>query len=135
MMRPLLLILLWFLPSAARETVNRLEFSIIANGWTIFAKVDHTVHAARQGVEIPARTTIAFAYMRIWLTPLIENPTVAMEMPTTVLVWEDGEGVWVTRNTTRYNQRQLARHEAKVQAGLQIERDELLAKLIDNAAR
>jgi uncharacterized protein (DUF302 family) len=150
MMRPPLLILMWLLPSgalahdelitiqsalSARETVQRLELAITGNGWSILAKVDHAFHAAQYGVKIPARTTIALAYMPIWLTPLIENPTVAMEMPTTVLVWEDGDGVWVTRNTARYNQRQLSRHEAKVQAGLQSERDNMLAAIINSVAR
>jgi hypothetical protein len=85
MMRPLLLILLWLLPSSAlandelitipsahsaRVTVQRLELAIITNGWTILANVDHAFHAAQYGVKIPARTTIAFAFM----TPLDKAP-------------------------------------------------------------
>jgi hypothetical protein len=32
----------------------------------------------------------------------IENPTVAIEVPIPVLVWEDRDGIWVTRNTAQY---------------------------------
>jgi uncharacterized protein (DUF302 family) len=143
--------LLWLLPSgalandelitipsahSARVTVQRLELAIITNGWTILANVDHAFHAAQYGVKIPARTTIAFAFMTRWTKHLIENPTVAIEMPITVLVWEDGEGVWVTRNTIRYYHRQiLGRHEAKVLPGPDKARDDLLAAIIDNATR
>jgi uncharacterized protein (DUF302 family) len=151
MMRLLLLVLLlWLLPSAAlpndelitipsahsaRETVRRLELTIIANGWIMLATVDHAFHAAQYGVKIPARTTVAFAFMPSWTKHLVENPTVAIEMPITVLVWEDGEGVWVTRNTTQYYRRQLSRHEARGLAGPEKERDELLAAIIDNVTR
>ena len=149
-MRHLLLMLLLLLPSAARAeddelitiqsaysapvTVQRLEKAIYANGWTILAKVDHAFYARAFGVKIPVRTTIAFAFMSSWTRHIIETPTVAIEMPITVLVWEDGEGVWVTRNTLQYYHRRiLRRHEAK-----EVEdkaRDNLLASVIDAATR
>ena len=128
MMRPLLLILLWLLPSGALAndelitvrsahpasvTIQRLQEAIVANRWTILATIDHAAHAASYGVKIPARTTIAFAYMGSWLGPVIERPTVAIEVPYRVLVWEDQEGVWVTRNTLSYLQKTLASHKAK----------------------
>ena len=129
MMRPLLLILLWLLPSSAQAndelitvrsahsasvTIQRLHIAIILNEWPIFATIDHAAHAAKHGVKIPARTTIAFGYMERWLGPVIESPTLAIEVPYRVLVWEDHEGVWITRDTMRYVQKVLLRHEAKV---------------------
>jgi len=67
---------------------------------------------------------------------LIESPTVAIEVPDRVLVWEDSEGVWVTRNTSRFYRRQiLGRQEAKGNdLGLKLE-EEKLAAMIDNATR
>jgi uncharacterized protein (DUF302 family) len=150
MMRPLLLILLWLLPSSAQAndelitvrsahsasvTIQRLQEAIVANGCTIFATIDHAAHADKYGVKIPARTTIAFAYMERWLGPVIERPTVAIEVPDRVLVWEDHEGAWVTRNTLHYLQNMLARHEAKVPEGVLREQDEKIAAMIDNVTR
>ena len=128
-MRPLLLILLWLLPSGALAndhlvttqsahsgpvTVQRIQEALTAKGWTVLATIDHAAHAAQWGVRIPFRTTIDFAYLPAWTRLLIENPTVAIEVPIPVLVWEDRDGVWVTRNTAQYYLRRiLPRHEAK----------------------
>ena len=149
-MRPLLLALLLLLPSAAvaddelitvqsahsaSVTIQRLHIAIILNEGTIFATIDHAAHAANYGVKIPARTTIAFGYMERWLIPIIERPTVAIEVPYRVLVWEDHEGVWITRDTLRYMQKILRRHEAKVAEGDLRVREAKIAAMIDNLTR
>ena len=126
-MRPLLLILLWLLPFSAQAddglvttqsahsgpvTVQRIQEALTAKGWTILARIDHSAHAAQWGVRIPFRTTIDFAYLPSWTRLLIESPTVAIEVPIPVLVWEDRDGVWVTRNTAQYYLRRiLPRHD------------------------
>jgi uncharacterized protein (DUF302 family) len=151
LLRTLSLILLWLLPSgalandelitlqsahSAAVTVQRLKEAITANGWTILATVDHAAHAAEFGVKIPARTTIAFAYMPGWTRHLIEKPTVAIEVPNRVLVWEDHEGVWITRNTARYFMRNImGRHEARASEGPVRVRDDLLTAIIDHVTR
>jgi uncharacterized protein (DUF302 family) len=106
-MRPLLLALLLLLPSAALAddelitiqsthsapaTVQRLKEAITANGWTILSAVDHAALSAEFGVKISARTTIAFAFMGGWVRQMIESPTIALEVPMRVPVWEDKEG-------------------------------------------
>lgn len=79
MLSPILLMLLWLLPSSvlandklitvrsahsATVTIQRLQEGIAANSrFTILATIDHAAHAASYGVKIPARTTIAIAYM------------------------------------------------------------------------
>ena len=144
------LILLWLLPFSAQAndelitvrsahsasvTIQRLHIAIILNEWTIFATIDHAAHAANFGVKIPARTTIAFGYMERWLIPVIERPTVAIEVPYRVLVWEDNEGVWITRDTLRYVQKVLRRHEAKIAEGDLRLREAKIATMIDNVTR
>ena len=67
-MRPLLLVLLWFLPSAAIAddelisiqsahsapvTIQRLQDAITTNGWTILSTIDHAALSAEFGVRIP----------------------------------------------------------------------------------
>jgi len=150
-MRPLLLVLLWLLPPVALAddglitipsahsgpvTVQRLQEAIAANGFTILATIDCSARAAEFGVKIPARTTIAFAWMPGWTLPVIEKPTSAIEMPFRVLVWQDGEGVWVTRDTAQYFMRYIARrHEVHVNESLLREQDAKIEALIDNATR
>ena len=150
-MRPLLLALLLLLPSVALAdnelitiqsahsapvTVQRLQEAIAANGWAILGTVDHAARAAEFGVKIPARTTIAFALMRGLVRHLIENPTIALEVPFRVLVWEDQEGVWVTRDTARHFLRNIAgRHEAKANKGGTAVIDEQIAAMIDKVTR
>ena len=150
-MRLLLLILLWLPPSGAMandelitvqsahsapETARRLALAITANGWTILGTVDHAFHVAQYGVKIQARTTISFAFMASWTQHLIENPTIAIEVPHRLLVWEDHEGVWVTRNTARYYLRNiLRRHEAKGLEGPIMMYDDRLSAMIDNVTR
>jgi uncharacterized protein (DUF302 family) len=150
LLRTLSLISLWLLPFSAHAndelitvrsahsasvTIQRLHIAIILNEWTIFATIDHAAHAANFGVKIPARTTIAFGYMERWLTPVIERPTVAIEVPYRVLVWEDNEGVWITRDTLRYVQKVLRRHEAKIAEGDLRLREAKIAAMIDNVTR
>jgi uncharacterized protein (DUF302 family) len=150
-MRPLLLALLLLLPSAALAddelitiksahsapvTVQRLQEAIAANGWAILGTVDHAARAAEFGVKIPARTTISFALMARWVRLLIENPTIALEVHMRVLVWEDQEGVWVTRDTERHFLRNIVgRHEAKANKGPTGIMHEKIAAMIDNVTR
>lgn len=150
-MRPLLLILLWLLPSAALAndelitvqsahsapaTVQRLQEAITANGWTILSTVDHAALSAEFGVKIPARTTIAFASMGGWVKQMIEAPTIALEVPMRVLVWEDKEGVWVTTDTERYYLRNIAgRHEYKANKGGVRTINEQIAAMIEKVTR
>jgi uncharacterized protein (DUF302 family) len=150
-MRTLSLILLWLLPSAALAndelitvksahsapvTVQRLQQAFTANGWTILGTIDYTAHAAEFGVKIPARTMIAFANISGWIRFILDQPTVAIEVPTRVLVWEDDEGVWVTRDTPWYFLRHITPlYELKPrEGGIRVMNDRIAAT-IDEVTR
>ena len=151
-MRHLLLMLLLLLPSAVRAqgdelitirsaysasvTVQRLKEAIVANGFTILATIDYAAYAAEMGVKISARTTISFGWMEGWTKPIIERPTIAIEAPNRVLVWQDDEGVWVTRDTNKYFMRNvIRRHEAHVVEGKVRELDAKVAAMIESLTR
>lgn len=150
-MRPLLLILLWLLPSvafaqdepitlqraySAPVTIKRLQDAIVANGYTILATTDQAARVAEYGVKIPARTIVAFAWMPGWTQAVVERPTIAIELPNRVLVWEDGEGVWVTRNTSKYLMRNiLRRHEFKFSKLTQQKHEAKVAAMIEDIIR
>jgi uncharacterized protein (DUF302 family) len=151
-MRPLLFVLLWLLPQAALAdddlitiqsaysapvTVQRLQEALTAQGWTVLATVDHAAQVANQtGIKMPARTTILFAFVPGWVRYLLDNPTIALDGPSKLLVWEDQEGVWVTRNSLQYVVRHILRkHEAKRNELRDQAFDDKLAALIDNVTR
>ena len=78
----------------------------------------------------------SFGWMEGWTKPIIERPTIAIEAPNRVLVWQDDEGVWVTRDTTKYFMRNVVRrHEAHVNEGKVRELDAKVEALIDNVTR
>ena len=150
-MRLLLLAFLWFVPSVALAnddfitvqsvhsapvTVQRLKDALTAGGWTVLGTVDHAAFAAEYGVKIMARTTITFAWMGGWTQYLIEQPTMALDGPTRLLVWQDSEGVWVTRNTLKYFLRHVVRrHEARGFGLRDQALDDSLVALVDSATR
>jgi uncharacterized protein (DUF302 family) len=152
-MRSLLLVLLWLMPQSAFAnddlitiqsahsapvTVQRLQKALTADGWTILATIDHAAAALAdaRGIKTLARTTIVYAWMGGWTVYLIEKPTMALDGPTRLLVWEDHEGVWVTRSTLQHYLRHVVRrHEAKGFGLRDQALDDKLAALIDNATR
>ena len=95
-------------------TIDRLTDGIRARGWTILATVDHAAQAAEFGVKIMPRTTIIFVNMEAWVKFLLDSPTVGIELGHRVLVWQDAEGTWITRNTmAHYRRHTLGRHELR----------------------
>ena len=67
---------------------------------------------------------------------IIHRPTLALEGPNRVLVWEDHEGVWMTRDTMRHYLRYIAgRHEAQTNQGNLRLHEDKVAAMIDNVAR
>ena len=60
----------------------------------------------------------------------------ALDGPNKLLVWEDHEGVWVTRNTLEYWLRHVVRrHEAKGYGIRDTQVEDKLAALIDTVTR
>lgn len=85
------------------ETTDRLENILEDNGLTIFQKVDHQEGAASVNMDLPPTTVLVFGNPKLG-TPLMQcAPTVAIDLPQKMLVWEDKDGqVKVGYNTTDY---------------------------------
>jgi len=124
-------------PHSASVTIQRLQEAFKADGWTIFATLDQAAQAAEYGIKVPARTTIIVACMADYARYLVLSPTMAIDGPHRVLVWEDDDGVWVTRNTLRYQLKHVVnRHEAKGKGGVApIMVDDKLTAVIDSVTR
>jgi len=82
-----------------KETMDRLETEIRAQGMTVFARIDHAAGAAEVGLILPPTEVIIFGNARGG-TPLMQSvQTVGIDLPLKALVWEDAAGkTWLSYN-------------------------------------
>ena len=75
-----------------KETMDRLEAEIRAQGMTVFARIDHTAGAVEAGLELRPTQLIIFGNARGG-TPLMQSvQTVGIDLPLKALVWKDASG-------------------------------------------
>ncbi len=82
-----------------KETMDRLQAEIRAQGMTVFARIDHAAGAAEVGLTLPPTEVIIFGNARGG-TPLMQSvQTVGIDLPLKALVWEDAAGTtWLSYN-------------------------------------
>jgi uncharacterized protein (DUF302 family) len=82
-----------------KETMDRLQAEIRAQGMTVFARIDHTAGAAEVGLTLAPTELIIFGNARGG-TPLMQSvQTVGIDLPLKVLIWEDAGGkTWLSYN-------------------------------------
>ena len=82
-----------------KETMDRLEAEIRAQGMTVFARIDHAAGAAEVGLTLAPTELIIFGNARGG-TPLMQSvQTVGIDLPLKALVWEDASGkTWLSYN-------------------------------------
>ena len=87
------------------ETVAKLQSMLRAKGVTLFAVIDHSGEAAKVGMKMPPTKLVIFGNPKAG-TPLMQAaPSIAIDLPLKILVWEDGQGkVWVSYNSLSYLQ-------------------------------
>jgi len=74
-----------------------------AKGVTLFALVDHSGEAARVGMTMPATRLLIFGNPKAGTPLMLAAPSVAIDLPLKILVWEDGQGrVWLSYNSPAY---------------------------------
>ncbi len=83
----------------SKETIDRLETQIRANGLDVFARIDHAAGAAKVGLTLRPTELIIFGNARGG-TPLMQSvQTVGIDLPLKVLVWQDGANeTWISYN-------------------------------------
>jgi uncharacterized protein (DUF302 family) len=73
----------------------RLETAVAARGLTVFARIDFSADAAKVGLRLRPTRLLLFGNPRAG-TPLLEvAPTVALDLPLRVLIWEETDGTAV----------------------------------------
>jgi uncharacterized protein (DUF302 family) len=87
------------------QTVERLKGILQAKGVTLFALVDHSGEAEKVGMKMPPTKLLIFGSPKAGTPLMLAAPSIAIDLPLKVLVWEDAHGkVWVTYNSPGYLQ-------------------------------
>jgi uncharacterized protein (DUF302 family) len=90
------------------RTVQKLEAILQAKGVKLFALVDHSGEAEKAGMQMRPTKLLIFGNPKAGTPLMLASPSIAIDLPLKVLVWEDGDGkAWISYNAPSYLQ---ARH-------------------------
>ena len=85
------------------ETVDRLKEILRAKDVNLFALIDHSGEAAMAGLKMPPTKLLIFGNPKAGTPLMLAAPSVAIDLPLKILVWEDGQGrVWLSYNSPAY---------------------------------
>ena len=85
------------------QTVDRLKSLLAAKGVTLFALVDHSGEAAKVGLKLRPTKLLIFGNPRAGTPLMAAAPTIGIDLPLKVLVWQADEGgVWIGYNDAEY---------------------------------
>jgi uncharacterized protein (DUF302 family) len=90
------------------QTVQTLEGILKAKGVKLFALIDHSGEAEKAGLEMRPTKLLIFGNPKAGTPPMIAAPSIAIDLPLKILIWEDPDGkVQISYNALTYLQ---ARH-------------------------
>ena len=85
------------------EIVEKLKQILQSKGVTLFATVDHSGEAAKIGMKMPPTKLLIFGSPKAGTPLMLASPSVAIDLPLKILIWEDTQGkVWVSYNSPSY---------------------------------
>jgi uncharacterized protein (DUF302 family) len=85
------------------ETLAKLQTILQAKGIAVFALVDHSGEAAKVGMKMRPTKLLIFGNPKGGTPLMLAAPTIAIDLPLKILIWEDDQGrVWVSYNTPEY---------------------------------
>jgi uncharacterized protein (DUF302 family) len=85
------------------QTVERFEQLLQSKGITLFAAIDHSGAAAKVRMTMRPTKLLIFGSPKAGTPLMLAAPSIAIDLPLKVLVWEDGQGkVWVSYNDPDY---------------------------------
>ena len=88
------------------QTVEKLKGILNEKGVTLFALVDHSGEAEKVGMKMPPTKLLIFGSPKAGTPLMLAVPSIAIDLPLKVLVWEDSSGnVWVSYNSPAYLQK------------------------------
>lgn len=84
-------------------TAARLESVLKEHGLRVFARIDHSQAAAEVGLNMRPTQVLLFGNPLVGTPAMIVAPTLAIDLPSKALIWEDQDGsVWLTYNAPDY---------------------------------
>jgi uncharacterized protein (DUF302 family) len=90
------------------ETVRKIEETLQAKGIKLFTVIDHSGEAERAGLSMRPTKLLIFGNPKAGTPLMLAAPTIAIDLPLKILVWENTEGaVQISYNSPAYLQ---ARH-------------------------
>jgi uncharacterized protein (DUF302 family) len=85
------------------ETVEALKRILEAKQVTLFAVIDHSGEAEKVGMKMPPTKLVIFGSPRAGTPLMLAAPSIALDLPLKILVWEDNQGkVWLSYNSPEY---------------------------------
>jgi uncharacterized protein (DUF302 family) len=90
---------------SVEETVKRFQSILAERAMQVFAFVDHSGEAEKVGLQMRPAKLIIFGSPKGGTPLMVAAPTLAIDLPLKVLVWQDEKlNVWVSYNSPEYLQ-------------------------------
>jgi uncharacterized protein (DUF302 family) len=90
---------------SVEQTVDRLKNILQSKGVALFAFVDHSGEAEKVGMKMRPTKLLIFGSPKAGTPLMLAAPSVAIDLPLKILVWEDSEGkAWISYNSPEYLQ-------------------------------
>jgi uncharacterized protein (DUF302 family) len=84
-------------------TVERIRGILETRGVGLFALVDHSGEAEKAGMKMRPTKLLIFGSPKAGTPVMVAAPSIAVDLPLKILVWEDEAGkVWISYNSAEY---------------------------------
>ncbi len=88
---------------SVEQTVEKLKIILQSKGVALFALVDHSGEAEKVGLKMRPTKLLIFGSPKAGTPLMLAAPSIAIDLPLKILVWEDGQGkVLVSYNSPEY---------------------------------
>jgi uncharacterized protein (DUF302 family) len=88
---------------SVNETMEKLKGILQTKGVTLFAVVDHSGEAEKVGMKMHPTKLLIFGSPKAGTPLMVAAPSIAIDLPLKLLVWEDGQGkVWISYNSPEF---------------------------------
>jgi len=88
---------------SVEQTVEKLKNILQSKGVALFALVDHSGEAEKVGMKMRPTKLLIFGSPKAGTPLMLAAPSIAIDLPLKILVWEDDQGkAWISYNSPDY---------------------------------